>query len=57
MECLAIYLEPGIIYRLGYKALKTEGQLGFCIPLVEASGLDNSLMWFSLGIGLDLFKR
>ena len=32
---LSVYLEPGFIYRPGYKDLKAEAQLGFCLPLVE----------------------
>jgi hypothetical protein len=52
----SVYLEPGLVYRLGYKDLKAETQLGFCLPLIEASELDNSRIWFSLGIGLDLFN-
>lgn len=53
---LSVYLEPGFIYRLGYKDLKTEAQMGFSFPLVEAAGLDNHRLWMSLGIGLDLFN-
>ena len=52
---LAVYLEPCLIYRLGYKAVNAEAQAGFSFPLVEAAGLHNNRLWFSLGIGLDLF--
>lgn len=53
---LSVYLEPGLIYRLGYKDLKSELQLGLSLPLVEAAGLHNNRLWVSLGIGLDLFN-
>lgn len=53
---LAVYLEPGLTFRLGYKGVKAEAQMGFCLPLVEAAGLDNNRLWFSFGMGLDLFN-
>jgi hypothetical protein len=53
---LAVYLDPGFIYRLGYLNLKTEAQMGYSFPLVEAAGPANNRLWFSLGIGPDLFN-
>ena len=52
-----LFLEPALTYKLGFKGLKTETQLGVSIPLVEAKEVNADRLWFSLGMGIDLFGR
>ncbi len=48
------YLEPALVYRLGYRAVKLDLQLGASLPLIQPEGLDNEKIWATLGIGFDI---
>jgi hypothetical protein len=50
-----VFLEPALTFRLGYRQLKTETQLGFSMPLHQAENLDNEMIWLSLGVSLSAF--
>ena len=51
----AVFLEPGLDYRLGYGPVKIDLQVGLSLPLVQEKELDNNKIWASLGIGVDVF--
>jgi hypothetical protein len=52
-----LYLEPGFVYRLGFRPVKLDLQLGASLPLLQADAVDNNLVWLSAGIGVDLFGK
>lgn len=49
-----VFLEPAYTLRLGYKEIKTETQIGFSLPVYQAQGLDNQMLWITVGLGLNL---
>jgi hypothetical protein len=49
------FLEPAYTFRLGYKHLKAESQIGVSLPLYQAEGLEHQWMWISVGAGVDVF--
>lgn len=56
-EHWGLYVEPAGIYRLGFPLVKADFQIGLSLPLLQAEGLDNNLIWATVGIGFDLFAK
>ena len=56
-EHWGLFLEPAFTFRVGYKHLKAENQIGVSLPLYQASGMQNQRLWLTIGVSMSAIAQ